>query len=85
MAAGCPLRDGPAGVAATGSAAGPALTARRIYPLTCLIVIAVCAFTTAGERPVYCGGQWIRRAGQAALARLRAPWGPDRRAVPGAG
>src|SRR5580700_3483808 len=40
----------------------------RIYPLACLIAIALCPFTAAG--------QWIKRAGQADLARLRAPWDP---------
>src|SRR5215468_6692553 len=40
----------------------------RIYPLACLIAVAVCAFTAAGK--------WIRRASQADLARLRAPWDP---------
>ena len=40
----------------------------RIYPLACLIAIAVCAFTAVG--------QWIKRASQADPARLRAPWDP---------
>ena len=48
----------------------------RIYPLACLIAIAVCAFTAAGNDRVTAVGQWIRRAGQADLARLRAPWDP---------
>ena len=53
----------------------------RIYPLACLIAIAVCAFTAAGNDRFTAVGQWIRRASQADLARLRAPW--DR--FPGAG
>jgi hypothetical protein len=48
----------------------------RIYPLACLIAIAVCAFTAAGNDRSTAVGQWINRAGQADLARLRAPWGP---------
>jgi predicted transposase YbfD/YdcC len=48
----------------------------RIYPLACLIAIAVCAFTAAGNDRFTAIGQWIRRAGQADLARLRAPWDP---------
>src|ERR1017187_377299 len=49
---------------------------RRIYPLACLIAIAVCAFTAAGNDRFTAVGQWIRRASQADLARLRAPWDP---------
>ena len=47
----------------------------RIYPLACLIAIAVCAFTAVGTTgsPRRAG---IRRAGQADLARLSAPWDP---------
>jgi predicted transposase YbfD/YdcC len=48
----------------------------RIYPLACLIAIAVCAFTAAGNDRFTAIGQWIRRASQADLARLRAPWDP---------
>jgi predicted transposase YbfD/YdcC len=48
----------------------------RIYPLACLIAIAVCAFTAAGNDRFTAVGQWIRRAGQADLARLHAPWDP---------
>ena len=48
----------------------------RIYPLACLVAIAVCAFTAAGNDRFTAIGQWIRRAGQADLARLRAPWDP---------
>ena len=46
----------------------------RIYPLACLVAIAVCAFTAAGNDRFTAVGQWIRRASQADLARLRAPW-----------
>ena len=48
----------------------------RIYPLACLIAIALCAFTAAGNDRLTAVGQWISRAGQADLARLRAPWDP---------
>jgi len=48
----------------------------RVYPLACLVAIAVCAFTAAGNDRFTAAGQWIRRAGQADLARLRAPWDP---------
>jgi predicted transposase YbfD/YdcC len=48
----------------------------RIYPLACLIAIAVCAFTAAGNDRLTAVGQWTRRAGQQDLARLRAPWDP---------
>jgi hypothetical protein len=48
----------------------------RIYPLACLIAIAVCAFTAAGNDRVTAVGPWIKRADQADLARLRAPWDP---------
>jgi predicted transposase YbfD/YdcC len=48
----------------------------RVYPLACLVAIAVCAFTVAGNDRFTAVGQWIRRAGQADLARLRAPWDP---------
>jgi len=48
----------------------------RVYPLPCLVAIAVCAFTAAGNDRFTAVGQWIRRAGQADLARLRVPWDP---------
>src|SRR5450432_1629739 len=48
----------------------------RIYPLACLIAVAVCAFTAAGNDRFTAVGQWIRRASQADLARLHAPWDP---------
>jgi DDE_Tnp_1-associated len=48
----------------------------RIYPLACLIAIAACAFTAAGNDRLTAVAQWVRRAGQADLARLRAPWDP---------
>jgi predicted transposase YbfD/YdcC len=48
----------------------------RIYPLACLIAIAICAFTTAGNDRLTAVGQWTRRASQEDLARLRAPWDP---------
>ncbi len=48
----------------------------RIYPLACLVAIALCAFTAAGNDRLTAVGQWIRRASQQDLARLRAPWDP---------
>jgi DDE_Tnp_1-associated len=48
----------------------------RIYPLPCLIAVALCAFTAAGTDRFTVVGQWIRRAGHADLARLRARWDP---------
>jgi predicted transposase YbfD/YdcC len=48
----------------------------RVYPLACLIAIAVCAFTAAGNDRLTAIGQWTKRASQADLARLRAPWDP---------
>ena len=36
----------------------------RIYPLACLIAIALCAFTAAGNDRFTAVGQWIRRASQ---------------------
>jgi predicted transposase YbfD/YdcC len=48
----------------------------RVYPLACLVAIALCAFTAAGNDRFTAVGQWIRRASQADLARLRAPWDP---------
>ena len=48
----------------------------RIYPLACLVAIAVCAFTAAGNDRFTAVGQWVKRASQADVARLRAPWYP---------
>ena len=55
---------------------GPRSPQGRIYPLACLIAVAVCAFTAAGNDRFTAVGQWIRRASQADLARLHAPWDP---------
>jgi DDE_Tnp_1-associated len=46
----------------------------RIYALACLIAVAVCAFTAVGNNRFTAVGQWVRRASQADLARLRAAW-----------
>jgi hypothetical protein len=43
----------------------------RIYPLACLVAVALCAFTAAGNDRLTAVGQWISRASQADLARLR--------------
>jgi predicted transposase YbfD/YdcC len=48
----------------------------RIYPLACLVAVAVCAFTAAGHDRLTAVGQWVRRASQADLARLGAPFDP---------
>jgi predicted transposase YbfD/YdcC len=48
----------------------------RIYPLACLVAVALCAFTAAGNDRLTAVGQWIKRASQADLARLHAPWDP---------
>jgi predicted transposase YbfD/YdcC len=48
----------------------------RIYPLACLVAIALCAFTAAGNDRLTAVGQWISRASQQDLARLRVPWDP---------
>ena len=48
----------------------------RVYPLACLVAIAICAFTAAGNDRFTAVGQWIRRASQEDLARLRAPRDP---------
>ena len=48
----------------------------RIYPLACLVAVAVCACTAAGHDRLTAVGQWVKRASQEDLARLRAPWDP---------
>jgi predicted transposase YbfD/YdcC len=48
----------------------------RVYPLACLVAVALCAFTAAGNDRLTAVGQWISRASQADLARLRTPWDP---------
>src|SRR5260370_38372777 len=48
----------------------------RIYPLACLIAVAVCAFTAAGDDPFPAVGPGDRRARQKNPARPPAPWGP---------
>ncbi len=48
----------------------------RVYPLACLVAIALCAFTADGNDRLTAVGQWIRRASQSDLARLRALWDP---------
>lgn len=48
----------------------------RVYPLSCLLAVAVCAFTAAGHDGFTALGQWIAKAAPADLARLRAPYDP---------
>lgn len=48
----------------------------RVYPLECLLALVLCAMTAAGHDRLSAVGQWIRRAGQRDLARLRAPYDP---------
>src|SRR5258708_20935749 len=40
---------------------GPRSPQGRIYPLACLIAIAVCAFTAAGNDRFTEVGQWVKR------------------------
>src|ERR1700722_5870066 len=61
---------------AAGALPDPRSPQGRIYPLACLIAVALCAFTAAGNDRFTAVGQWIKRAGQADLARLHAPWDP---------
>ena len=57
----------------------------RIYPLTCLVAVALCAFTAAGNDRLTAVGQWIRpgRPGRSGPAARSV--GSDGRPVPGAG
>src|ERR1700749_4554542 len=48
----------------------------RVYPLACLVAIALCAFTAAGKERLHAAGQGIKLASQADLARLLVPWDP---------
>jgi predicted transposase YbfD/YdcC len=48
----------------------------RIYPLACLVAVALCAFTAAGHDRLSAVGQWVKRASQAELSRLRCPYDP---------
>jgi len=63
------VEPGPGGEdLATGTWARPkrcrtAFAAGACLPLACLIAIAVCAFTAAGNNRFTTIGQWIRRAG----------------------
>src|SRR5216684_6546435 len=57
----------------------------RIYPLACLIAIAVCAFTAAGNDRFTAVGQWIQRAGQGGPGPPARCVGPAHWPVPGTG
>ena len=57
----------------------------RIYPLACLVAIATCAFTAAGNDRFTAAGQWIRRASQADLAGCAPRGTRSPPARPGAG
>ena len=57
----------------------------RVYPLACLVAIALCAFTAAGNDRLTAVGQWVKRASQAGPGPAARPVGPDGRPVPGAG
>jgi predicted transposase YbfD/YdcC len=77
------VESGPGGQSLAGDAwrrlealPDPRSPRGRIYPLACLVAVAVCAFTAAGNDRFTAVGQWIRRASQADLARMRAPWDP---------
>lgn len=56
----------------------------RVYPLPCLVAVAVCALTATGHDHLSAVGQWVARASQQDLARLRVPADPltGRRLVP---
>lgn len=47
-----------------------------IYPLSCLVAVAVCAMTATGHDSLDAVGQWVDRAAQEDLARLRVPADP---------
>jgi predicted transposase YbfD/YdcC len=51
-----------------------------IYPLPCLVAVAVCAMTAAGHDGLTGVGQWAKNADPQDLARLRCPWDPFTRA-----
>ena len=57
----------------------------RIYPLACLVAIAVCAFTAAGNDRFTAVGQWVRRAGPGGPGPAARSVGSARRPVPCAG
>ena len=57
----------------------------RIYPLACLVAIAVCAFTAAGNDRFTAVGQWVKRRQPGGPGPAARPVGPARRPVPGAG
>jgi predicted transposase YbfD/YdcC len=46
----------------------------RIYPLACLVAVALCALSAAGHDRLSAVGQWVKRASQADLARLGCPY-----------
>ena len=77
------VESGPEGVSLTAEGwarlealPDPRSPRGRVYPLACLVAVALCAFTAAGHDRLTAVGQWIKRAGQADLGRLRAPWDP---------
>jgi predicted transposase YbfD/YdcC len=47
-----------------------------IYPLPCLVAVAVCAMTATGHDGLTGVGQWVKNAAPQDLARLRCPWDP---------
>ena len=57
----------------------------RIYPLACLVAIAVCAFTAAWNDRLTAVGQWIKRACEGPPGPAARPVGPDGWPVPGTG
>jgi predicted transposase YbfD/YdcC len=48
----------------------------RVYPLACLVAVALCALTAAGHDRLSAVGQWVKRASQGELARLGCPYDP---------
>ena len=57
----------------------------RIYPLACLIAIAVCAFTAAGNDRLTAVGQWTKRGQPGGPGPPAGSVGSGHRPVPGTG
>jgi hypothetical protein len=48
----------------------------RFYPLPCLLAIGLCALSAVGHDGIDAIAQWVARASEAGLARLRVPRDP---------
>lgn len=72
---GCVVAELPQDVwSRLGRIRDPRSTFGRVYDLSSLVAIVLCAMTATGHDGVTAIGQWIRRAGPAELARLRLPF-----------